>query len=316
MRNMVKSMNRFFKYLKNPLRAYLLVSFKGHFKWVPDRLHLKICYRAAFGKKLRIDAPESFNEKLQWLKLYDRNPLYTTLVDKYEVKNWVAERIGSRYVVPTLDLFETIDQIDYDQLPKQFALKCTHDSGGLIICRDKDKLDIHHAQSLLKKALSTNYYYTAREWPYKNVHPRIMAEQYLDTEDSLGLTDYKFYCFNGEPQFLYVSKGLENHATAQISFLTLQWEFAPYRRDDFMPFQELPPKPVSFDEMLRLSKILSENIPFVRVDFYEYRGKPIFSEMTFTPCGGFMKFAPDEWDTRIGTLLQLEGAYGFTNPNM
>lgn len=299
-------MNSLFKKIKNPASIYLLASYKGYFKWVPDRQHLKICYWAAFGKKLNLETPKGFNEKLQWLKLYDRNPLYTKLVDKCSVKEWVAHQIGEQYLIPTLNVYDFVDQINFNLLPNQFVLKCTHDSGGLVICRDKQKLDIPAAQTNLKKAFSNNYYYIAREWPYKNVRPRIIAEKFLESEDGFGLIDYKFYCFNGEPKFLYVSKGLEDHSTAQISFLTLEWEFAPFFREDYKQFIDLPPKPTSFNEMLKLSKILSKNIPFVRVDFYEYNNRPVFSEMTFTPCGGFMQFSPTVWDDKIGNFLNLD----------
>lgn len=302
-------MGKLIKYLENPVRAYLWATAKGLTRWVPDVLHLRFTYRIRVGTSLDLDNPCTFNEKLQWLKLYDRNPLYNTLVDKVEVKQWVGERIGWEYVVPTFGVWDSIEQVDFDGLPEQFVLKCTHDSGGLAICRDRATFDRDAARRKIGRSLSRNYFWGGREWPYKDVRPRVLAEEYLDAGIS-GLTDYKFYCFGGNPRLLYVSRGLENHATARISFLNLDWTFAPFSRNDYASFEELPKRPASFDKMVKLARTLSEGIPFVRVDFYDVAGEPKFSEMTFHPCSGFMPFDPPEWDLRLGDMLSLEGAYG------
>ena len=281
-------------------------SIKNALKYIPDKLYLRLYYFAKFKKRLRLRNPQTFNEKLQWLKLYDRRKIYTTMVDKYEAKKHVAERIGEEYIIPTLGVWDRVEDIDFDNLPEKFVLKCTHDSGGLVVCRDKSKLDIEAAKRTLEKSLKQRYFYAAREWPYKNVRPRIIAEAYMeDGEQKEGLVDYKFYCFSGEPKFLYVSKGLEDHSTASISFLNLDWTFAPFQREDYKGFENLPQKPKGYDTMLRLAAEMSKGIPFLRVDLYEINNNIYFSELTFTPCGGMMTFNPKEWDAAIGEWIQL-----------
>ena len=278
----------------------------GIYNRMSDEDFLKKVFLLKMGKELDLENPKTFNEKLNWLKLYDRKPLYTNMVDKYEAKKYVADVIGEEYTIPTLGVWDKFEDIDFDSLPEQFVLKCTHDSGGLVICKDKTKLDVSKARKKIKRSLNTNFYYRFREWTYKDVKPRIIAEQYMeDQNEAEGLTDYKFYCFNGEPKFLYVSQGLQNHATASISFLTTDWQFAPYERSDFKPLNELPRKPECLSEMLEICKKLSENVPFLRVDLYEINGKIYFSELTFYPCGGFMPFKNPEHDLEIGKMLIL-----------
>lgn len=275
-------------------------------KILPDKLYLKRVYSKIYGEKLDFHSPNTFDAKLQWLKIYDRNPLYTKMVDKYEVKKYVAAIIGEEYIIPTIGVWNAFAEIDFDKLPKQFVLKCTHDSGGMIICKDRSKLNILETRKKLEKCLKNNFYWQSREWPYKNVKKRIIAEKFMsDNESSSGLTDYKFYCFNGEPKFLYVSQGLEDHATAHISFLNMDWTFAPYERSDFRPLTVLPKKPETFDEMRRIAKILSADIPFVRVDLYQINGRVYFSELTFSPCGGFCPFKERQQDIDIGKYLIL-----------
>ncbi len=288
--------------LKNILKE---LNARGLFRIIPDALFLKLSYFAHFQKRLNLKNPKTFNEKLQWLKLYDRKPLYTTLVDKYEVKKYIEEKIGEEYIIPTLGVWERFDDIDFDKLPEQFVLKCTHDSGGLVICRDKSKLNVEEAKKKIEKSLKHNYYNIGREWPYKNVKPRIIAEQYMEDGSCQGLTDYKFYCFNGEAKYLYISEGLEDHSTAKISFLTKDWEFAPFRRTDYRPYTELPEKPSNYAKMLELANQLSTGFRFLRVDLYEIQGKIYFSELTFSPCGGYMPFEPKEWDETFGSWIEL-----------
>jgi len=287
---------------------------EGYLKWMPDKMYLKLLWRARMHSKLNINDPKTFNEKLQWLKLYDRKPEYTLMVDKYEAKKYVAEHIGEQYIIPTIGVWDHFDDINFEQLPDQFVLKCTHDSGGLVVCRDKSKLDIDAARKKIENSLRRNFFWYGREWPYKNIRPRIIAEKYMEDDatvtenrDSLNkeLIDYKFYCFSGEPKFLYVSEGLENHETAKISFIDLDWKFAPFHRNDYYTFDKLPKKPKSFDKMVQLSKKLSKGIPFIRVDLYEINGVIYFGELTFTPCSGLMLFSPQEWDYRIGQYLKL-----------
>lgn len=272
---------------------------------LPDKMYVQIKYYLRKRKPLNLRQPKTFNEKLLWLKLYDHNPEYTTMVDKYEAKQYVSDRIGKEHIIPTLGVWNCFDDIDFETLPEQFVLKCTHDSGGLVICRDKSTFDKKSARKKIEASLKTNYYYEGREWPYKNVKPRIIAEKYMEDGSSKNLTDYKFYCFNGTPKYLYVSTGLENHATASISFLTLDWKFAPFGRSDYKPFTELPPKPTKFDEMLKIAARLSAGYKFLRVDLYQIENQIYFSEYTFYPCGGMMPFDPPEWDEELGKLIDL-----------
>ena len=269
-------------------------------KFLPDSIYLRFRFFQRMGHWPHLNNPRTLSEKLQWLKLYDRNPKYVSMVDKVEAKKYVAEIIGNQNVVPTYGIYESVDEIDFDSLPNQFVLKCTHDSGGIFICKDKLLFDKELIKIQLRKSLRKNYYWRNREWPYLNMKPRILAEKYLGE-----LVDYKFYCFNGSPKFLYVSKGLDNHKTANISFLTLDWQFAPFKRNDFASFTSLPPKPTMFNEMIRIAKKLSQGIPFVRVDLYQIADIVYFSELTFFPCGGVMHLEPEEWDAKIGEWLDL-----------
>lgn len=274
---------------------------------IPSKLWISYRFKVRTGEKMDWKNPKTFNQKLQWLKLYNRRPEYTTMVDKYEVKKYVAERIGEEYIIPTLGVWDRFEDIDFDALPDQFVLKCTHDSGGLIIVRDKSKLDKEAARKMFRVALNRNHYSVNREWPYKNVKPRIIAEQYMEDESGNGLRDYKFFTFNGETRFLYLSEGLENHATASISFYDLEGNEMPFRRSDFKPFEKTPPMPANFADMVVLSNRLAKQVdaPFVRCDFYSINGRVYFSEITFFPCGGALPFEPAEWDKTLGEWIKL-----------
>ncbi len=431
----------------HPSKAIFAIGIRGGFRFLNDEDYLKLMYRCRFGKKLNLDSPETFNEKLQWLKIHNRNPLYTKLVDKYEAKQYVADRLGEEYIIPTIGVWDSFDDINFEQLPNQFVLKCTHDSGGLVICRDKNKLDMDEARKKIRRSLRRNYYWAGREWPYKDVKPRIIAEKYMEDNsgelrdykifnfdgepkiiqvdynrfvnhkrtlystdwkyieaeigypadpmidikrpqcleellklarqlsegftyirtdfyviddkilfgeltfyaesgfqkitpdrfnETLGkwinlpmggallrsnnvllyiryetitkknqLTDYKFYCFDGIPRFIYISEGLEEHRTARISFLTMNWEEEDFQREDYMPFEKIPPKPENFEAMTKVAQCLSEGFPFMRVDLYSICGKVYFSEMTLCPCSGYMPFLPEAADQSVGNYLKI-----------
>lgn len=297
-------MNKIKRILKRPqlIMEYLIDI--GYFNWLNDKCFLELKYKLKIGEKLNLDNPQTFNEKIQWLKLYNKKPKYTMMVDKYEVKKYVADKIGQEYIIPTLGVYDSEEDIDFNKLPNKFVLKCTHDSGGLCICKDKSKLDIEKAKKRLKKSLRKNYYYSEREWPYKNVEPRVIVEQYMGTEEQEELIDYKFFCFNGVPQYIYISEGLSNHTTAKISFADMDYNLT-FNRDDYKPFEKLPPKPINFEKMKELAKELSKGIPFVRVDFYEINNKIYFGELTFYPGAGYIPFNPIEYDQILGDMLEL-----------
>lgn len=296
---------RILKIFNNPKKILLYIIELPIFRLVPDKLFLKIKYNLLMKEKLNLNNPKTFNEKLQWLKLYDRKQEYINMVDKYGVKEYISKKIGKEYVIPTLGIWNDFDSIDFNKLPNKFVLKCTHDSGGLVICTSKEKFDVNSARNKINSSLKRNYYYSGREWPYKNVKPRIIAEKYMGTDEQQELIDYKFFCFNGKPEFLYVSEGLSNHKTAKISFSDMEYNKMPFFREDYRPFEKLPKKPINFEKMKGLAEKLSKNISFVRVDFYEINGKVYFGELTFFPCSGWLPLRPKEWDKKLGDMLKL-----------
>lgn len=255
---------------------------------------------------LNLDNPKTFNEKLQWLKLYDRNPLYTKLVDKYLVKDWVAEKIGREYIIPTLAVYESPNEIVLDELPNQFVLKCNHDSGSVVICRDKNVFDFDEAKRKLDRCLKKSTYAFCGEWAYKDVPRRIIAEKYMEEVGQSDLMDYKLFCFGGVPRILYMSRDHARNCTTD--FFDMDFNRLPIRMQ--APNSEIPPqKPKEFDELKRLASILSQGIPQVRVDFYVINGKIYFGEMTFYHCGGMVQVQPYEWNVKMGDMIQLPSKY-------
>lgn len=289
-------------------KRYILSTVIG--KQMSDTLYLKCMYSIRLGKKLNLKNPKTFNEKLQWLKLHDRNPLYTTMVDKYAAKKYVADKIGEEYIIPTLGVWDKFDDIDFDSLPNQFVLKCTHDSGGLVICKDKDVLDREYAKQKIEKSLKKNYYYRSREWPYKNVKPRIIAEKFMNDDKNDELIDYKMMCFHSKVKATFTCTGRRSKNGLRVTFYDTDWNRLPFERH--YPASDVDiEKPKNYQEMVELAEKLSENISFVRVDFYEIQGKVYFGEMTFYPGGGFEEFTPDTWDYEFGKMLKLpEGNKG------
>lgn len=290
---------------KTRLRRYLKICYVKVVSLIPDKIFLKILYWRNSKRKLNLKNPQTFNEKLQWLKLYDRNSEYTKMVDKYEVKEYVSKLIGAEYIIPTIGIYDRFEDINFNELPNEFVIKCTHDSESTIICKDKNNMNVKEIKNKIKYLLKINFFYMGREWPYKNVKPRIIIEKYMASKEQPELIDYKFFCFNGEPKFIYVSEGLSNHATATISFADMDYELMDFYRKDYKPFEKLPPKPKNFEKMKKLAKILSNKIPFVRVDFYEIEGRVYFGELTFFPCSGYIPFEPQKYDRILGDMLTL-----------
>ena len=297
------------KMLKYPLaNTTNIMSIKHELlKLIPDSIYLRIVYKKMMGKTLNLRNPETFSEKLQWLKLHDRNPLYTTLVDKYTVKSWVAEKIGDSYVIPTLGVWNKFEDIDFEKLPNKFVLKCTHDSGSLVVCKDKSSFNRELAGKKLNDCLKRNFYYQWREWPYKNVLPRIIAEPYVEDQNGAELRDYKFYTFNGEPKYLMLASNRQSQDKPFfIDYFDMDFNLLPLK-DSYHPNNgyEVLHKPKNFDKMKELARILAKGIPHVRIDFYEANGKVLFGEMTFFDNSGFLPFKPEKYDKIWGECLKL-----------
>ncbi len=272
---------------------------------LPDEVYLHIKYRMRMGKRLNLKNPETFSEKLQWLKLHDRKPIYTQMADKLLAKAFVAERIGEDHVIPTLGVWDRFEEIDLDTLPEQFVLKCTHDSGGLVICRDKAAVDWAAARKRINGALKKNYYWHTREWPYKHIQPRILAEPLLSEGDSQELRDYKFFCFDGQPRALFVATDRQRLGT-ETKFDFFDMDFGHLDIQNGHPNRDVPPeKPQCFEEMKAFAGVLSAGVPQLRVDFYEVEGHVYFGEMTFYHYGGMMAFQPEAWDKIFGEWIRL-----------
>lgn len=274
-----------------------------HYGKISDREYLSRQYKYVMGG-IDLNSPRTFNEKINYLKLYNRRPEYPKYVDKFLVKDFVRQKIGAEHVIPTLKKWDTVEQIHFDELPNQFVLKANHDSGSIVICKDKKNFNTHQAKKKLAKALKENYYFRNREWVYKDIQSCILAEPYLVDQRTDELRDYKFFCFNGEPKFFKVDfdRFIEHHA----NYYNLKKELLPYGEAAFPPIPEKVIEiPENLQEMVEYAKILSEAIPFVRVDFYDVNGIVYFGEMTFYPNAGYHKFLSREQDLEIGNMLDL-----------
>lgn len=304
------ALERLKRIIKNPRRIFAGLLYRTAKIW-PDKLYLQLLYYFEMGHKLNLKNPKTFTEKLQWLKLYNRKPEYTTMVDKYAVKEYVAKKIGNEYIIPTLGVWDTIEDIDWNSLPDQFVLKTTHGGGGggVVICRDKVTFNRQAASQKLRYSLNSDIYLNYREWPYKNVPKRIIAEKFMmesgiQKADS-DLADYKFYCFNGEPTYCQVIRDRRTKET--IDFYDMEW--------NHMPFVGLNPKvsngvlpvvkPKHLDKMIDICRKLSKDIPFARVDLYVINEAIYFGEITFFPASGIGKFEPKGWDKKLGHLINL-----------
>lgn len=301
-------LNKIVKYFLDSGYRFLVNSDLGAYHNMDDEIFLKKKFKLTIGYDLDLNNPTTYNEKLQWLKLYDRQPLYTTMVDKYAAKKYVADIIGEEYIIPTLGVWDKFEDIDFSTLPDKFVLKCTHDSGGLVICRDKKRLDINAAARKIKRCLKNNYFWLGREWPYKNVKPRIIAEQLLEenndnsTSSETRINDYKIYAFNGTAKIMMVNQDRGSNTKADyfdehFNYLDFTWGYSHSEKK--------PQKPIHFELMVDLASRLSQGIPEVRVDFYEVDGKVYFGELTFFDGSGFDKIEPFEWDQKLGSYIEL-----------
>lgn len=303
------------RYLRNPYYALGDDMMRVCPKLMSDKYYIKVIWKQIMGYPLDLHHPKTFNEKLQWMKLYDRNPLYTDLVDKLKVKEWVAERIGAEHVIPTLAVYDSVDEIDISQLPNQFVLKCNHDSGGVVICSDKQNFDFELAKRKVNKSFCHNFYWDFREWPYKNVDRKIFAESFLTDKKAQkplncntkcafeGLKDYKFFCFDGVPRIMYIANDRAEYATTD--FFDMEGHLLPVFMKD-SPSSIPPLLPSHFEEMKTFAEVLSAGLRQVRVDFYEADDMVYFGEMTFFHSAGFSEVHPKEWNMRMGNWIRLD----------
>ncbi len=300
--------------MKDSTREYL---YKWHTRlekrnmlnWLPDRAYIKAVFFLRMGYKLDLKTPKTFAEKLQWLKLYDRNPVYSVMADKYAAKEYAAEKIGKEHIIPTLGVWDSFEDIEFDNLPDSFVLKCSHDSGGLVIVRNKAAMDMKYAGKKINDSLKKNYYWHNRERHYKDIKPRIIAEVFMsDSKGNSDLTDYKFFCFAGEPVFCQVIGDRSSDET--MDFFDMQWNPLDISRikdtgEVFPKSKKTPDKPECFEKMKEIASKLSENCKFARIDLYSIQGKAYFGEITLFPVGGFISFKPEEWNYKFGSLITL-----------
>lgn len=293
------------KILFNKDYRFSVMSSFGVFNKISDKEYLKREYRALMGYELDLNNPKTFNEKLQWLKLNNRKPEYTMMVDKYLVRQYIADKLGEEYLIPILGVWDDPDEIDFERLPNKFVLKCNHNSGlGMCICKDKTKLNIDKTKKKLKKGIKQDYYMLHREWPYKNVKRKIIAEKYMIEANDEDLKDYKFMCFNGEVKCSFVCSDRFSDDGMKVTFFDTNWNVMPFERH-YPKSTETIQKPINYKKMIEFAEKLSKGIPFLRVDFYEIEGKIYFGELTFFPGSGFEEFTPNEADYELGKLIKL-----------
>lgn len=283
---------------------FIVLAEHGYFNSLTDEEYIKRMYKARMGKYPDLVHPQTFNEKLQWLKLYDHNPVYIRMVDKIEAKKVASEVIGEQYIIPTLGVWEHFEDIDFEFLPNQFVLKCSHDSGGIIICKDKNSLNYQAAKKKISKSLRYNFFWQGREWPYKNVKPRILAEAYIGDSKTEEINDYKFMCFNGVVKCCFVCSERFSSDGLRVTFFDRNWNTMPFTRH-YPKSEKKLPKPDNFEQMIEIAEKMSVGIPFIRIDLYDVNGTIYFGEYTFYPGSGYEEFEPEEWDDKMGQWLEL-----------
>ena len=298
-------LNKVKKVIKDPKIILLYFLNSRLLRFIPDGLFLKIKFRLIMDKKLDLKNPKTFNEKMQWLKLYDRKPEYTQMVDKYEVRKYIGEVIGKEYLIPLLGVYDNFEAIEFDKLPNKFVLKPNHTSGNVFICKDKSKIDYKKLKKEVNRWLKREYYWLHREWPYKNIKPRIICEKYMVDESGTELKDYKFMCFNGQVKCIFVCTNRTSPTGLNIDIYDVAWNLMPFGRPNQPGTGVKIPKPKNFDKMIKYAEKLAENIPFIRVDFYETDGQLFFGELTFYPGAGFEEFSPEFYDDILGSWLKL-----------
>ena len=295
-----------FELLANP-KSLKMVLLKSFGKNIPDEKYLKMLYKLKTGHELNLDYPKTYTEKIQWLKLYDRRPEYTKMQDKYAVREFIKETIGEEYLIPLLGVWDRADDIDFDALPDQFVIKCNHDCASVIICRDKSTFDKAEAKRHLQDCLQKSYYPDGREWAYRDIKPKIIAEKYMQDSNEKTLTDYKFFCFSGIARLVLVTSGPAHTPERRVDFYDIDFNSLPIKRGEMSGSGHAAAikKPKGFDSLVQLAEKLSAGIPFVRMDFYLIEGHPFFGEVAFYPSGGMAEFKPYEWEERVGSWIIL-----------
>lgn len=287
-------------------RDRVMLMAKKSLRFLPDQSYVKLYFRLNLHRKLDLKNPKCLNDKLQWMKFNYRFPLQTIVSDKYAVREYVAEKIGTEYLIPLLGVWDNFEKIDFDKLPEQFVLKCNHDSGGLAICTNKKDFDINGARKKIERSLKSNFYWIGREYQYKNIIPKIICEQYI-TEDGSVPEDYKIYCFNGIPDAILVCKGRFSKGShkAQYYFYDHNWNFLPYNKGDNVNNDPKVEKPKNLDKMLEIARKLSKDFIFARIDLYNIDGKIYFGEITLSPNSGFDPDITVETDKMFGEKLEI-----------
>lgn len=297
--------NKIFKFFFNKKIRFGYLTKLGIYNNTEDEFFLKKKFQITFNRKLNLNNPQSINEKIQWLKLFNRRHEYTKLVDKIKLKDYVKQKLGENFVVPLIAEWSNPEDIDFNNLPDKFVLKCNHNSGlGMFVCKDKNKINKNNVIRQLKKGMSQNYYLSGREWPYKNVERKVFCEAFLSDSKSDKLIDYKFYCFNGIVKFLSINNILPETKESAMDFFDRDFNFLDFTWG-YKHLEEHPTKPELLDDMINVSEVLSEGIPFVRVDLYCCDNQIYVGEMTFFDGSGFDPIEPKEWDYKIGSLLEL-----------
>ena len=304
-------MNKLFRFLFDKEYRFLIMADRGCYKWMSDEEFICRKFKAQNHIELSLDNPTNYNEKLQWLKLHDHNPRYIEMVDKVQAKQFIASKIGEDYIIPTIGVYSNTDEINFEALPEQFVIKCSHASGANIICKGKNNLDVKKAKKQLNKWLKKNWFWYGREWPYLECPHRIIIEEFMvDKNDETGdsaTTDYKFFCFNGVPKVMYISK--DRSEDPRTDFFDMDYKHLPIKMKD--PNADvLPQKPILFDQMKELAAKLSKGVPHLRVDFYVFNGKVYVGELTFYHCSGFSVLKPDEWNAKMGDWIDLSPFLG------
>ena len=292
-----------FHLIRKPRKIIRILGDKRFLNWLPDRTYLKLVYLSETGRILNLDNPQTYNEKLQWLKLYDRRPEYSIYADKYAVRSYIAETIGEQYLIPLLGVYNSVEEIDWGSLPDKFVLKCTHGSGSNIICSDKSKLNVEEAKKKLRKWMKHSWYWFGREWPYRNVIPRIICEQFIETDDGKAPIDYKVMCSNGEPKLIQVH--IDRYGdTYTMDFYDINWEKTSICQGVPISKKTLE-KPKNFHLMLNFARMLTKDMPYARIDFYEQNEVLYFGEITLYPTSGFALFENDNHDVDLGSWIYL-----------